>query len=123
MKSGQTLAMLLVFMSIAITVTTAAVFVSISNTQSSSKFADGFSAYDIAESGIENALLRLLRNPSYTGETLTVGDGTATIIVSGTGPYTIVSSGQVGNFRRQITAVTNDTGGALTITSWIETFP
>ncbi len=122
-KRGQTLVLLLAFMAIAITITTAAVVVLISNSQSASKFALGTEAYDVAESGVENALVRLLRDPSYTGESLTVGQGTATIAVTGTGPYTVTSTGVVSDFSRRIQVTANYTNGVLTVTSWSEVYP
>ncbi|HCR92651.1 MAG TPA: hypothetical protein DIU47_01725 [Candidatus Pacebacteria bacterium] len=78
-------------------------------------------AYDIAEAGTENALLRLLRNPAYTGETLTVGDGTATITVTGSGTQTITSTGRLNNYLRkiQVVVVVDDVD---TIQSWMEVY-
>ena len=81
-KSGQALVTLLVFMIIAVTITSSAVMIIILNSKGSYRFQDGLVAYQIAESGAENAILRLLRNPDYTGETdLAVGEGTASIPV------------------------------------------
>lgn len=121
-ESGQALVTLLIFMVIGITVTSAAVVLIMTGSQSSSKFQEGLIAHQIAESGAENAMLRLLRNPSYTGETLTVGDGTATITVTGSNPKTIQSTGVNGNFRRTIQVIADDSSGPLTVTSWREIF-
>ncbi len=122
MKSGQTLVFLLVFVAMAVTVTSAAVVLMINNSQSSATFEQGLVAYDIAEGGAENAVLRLLRDPTYTGETLTIGTGQATITVTGTGPYTIVSKGVSGNFLRQVQVTVNYVSGILTASSWQEIF-
>ena len=123
MKPGQTLVFLLVFMTIAITVTTAAVVLMIVNSQSANKFEQGLVAYDVAESGAENGLLRLLRDPAYAGETLPIGSGTATITVTGSGPYTILSTGVSGNFLRQVQVMAGfDSQGRLAVTSWQELF-
>ena len=89
MKSGQTLVLLLVFVAITITITSAAVAMMIINSQSGSRFELREITYTVAESGAENALLRLLRDPDYTGETLTIEDGTATITVTGSSVKTI----------------------------------
>ena len=119
-KSGQTLITLLVFMVVSIVITSAAVAMTVSNSLRASKFEQGLITLHIAESGAENALLRLLRNPSYTGETLTVGTGTAVITVTGT-PTKIVSEGINGRFRRKI-EVGVDTSTVLTVTSWKEIY-
>lgn len=123
MKSGSALVLLLLFTSIAITIITAATVLTISTTQSSSAGQISQSAYTIAESGAENALLRLLRNPNYSGETLTVGDGQATISVTGSSPYTIVSTGRIASQTRTVQVTASYVGGILTVLTWAEVYP
>lgn len=121
-KQGQTLLMLLVFMIIAITITSAATMLIVVNSANTQKLEGGSIAYQIAESGIENALLRLLRNPNYTGEArLTIGSGTADISVSGSNPYTITSIGKSGSFSRTLQVIVNYNGN-MTISSWREVY-
>ena len=74
----------------------------ITNSIASSTYALGNQAYSVAESGAENAIIRLLRDKAYVGETLAVGDNTATITVSGINPYVIISAGRAGNFVRKV---------------------
>lgn len=123
-KTGTVLITLLFFVAIAITITSAAVAVTISNSLGASKIQDSTLARDIAEGGAENALLRLLRNPtSYTGETLTINGGTATITVTTNGSTrSITSVGKLGNFTRTIQITTSYTNNVMTISSWKETF-
>ncbi len=118
MKKGQTLVALLVFIVIAVTLTAAAVTMNIINSEGNSKMQQGMIAYDLAESGAENAILRLLRNPDYSGESLTIGDGTADVSVSGTPPV-IISTGKIGRTMRKI-QVNLSLDGAITILSWKE---
>ena len=121
-NKGQTLLMLLVFMIIAITVTSAATTLILVNSANTQKMEGGEIAFNIAEGGIENGLLRLLRNPNYTGENdLVIGDGTVDISVTGSNPYTITSVGTSGNFSRTLQVVVNYNGN-MTITSWREIF-
>jgi hypothetical protein len=102
-QHGQALIMMLFFALIGITVITSAVFIIITNSQGSSKVQQSTVAYSIAQSGAENAMLQLLRNPGYQGETMTIGDGTATIQVSSnSGTFTIISTGQSGNFIKKV---------------------
>jgi type II secretory pathway component PulK len=119
-NSGQAMVLLLAFMAVAITITSAATAVTLMHARSSSDYANGQDAMNIAESGIDNAILRLTRDRSYTGETLTVGSGTATITVSGTTTATITSVGQVNGFKRRVQAVVSVTTNIVSLTSWKE---
>jgi hypothetical protein len=120
-QAGQTLIALLIFMMVAMTVTLAATAVAIINIKATTSFASGEIALSNADSGVENALLQLERNPGYTGEILPIGNGSATITVSGSGPFTIISVGASGNFRRTVTATAGYTANVLTLTNWSET--
>lgn len=103
MQRGQTLIMMLFFTLIGITVVTSATFIIITNSQGNTKLQQSVVAYEIAQSGAENAMLQLLRNPAYTGEVMTISDGTATIQVSSNSAiFTIISTGQSGNFIKKV---------------------
>lgn len=121
-ESGQTLVSLMIFMVTAIIIITAAVAVIIVNSKATSKFYQGIVSYDLAEIGIENALIRLLRDPSYTGEILTLGSDTAAIQVRGGGQaqYIITSTSSAGNFKRTIQAAASYNDDILNISSWKE---
>ena len=64
-QQGQALVMLLVFMVVGIVMTTMAVALLIVNATSASNVEQGDMALKIAESGADNALLRILRNPLF----------------------------------------------------------
>ena len=121
-QKGQTLVTLLFFMAIAFTVTTGAVIVVFANTTGQTKIQQSQSAYYTAEGGAENALMRLLRDPTYTGETMAVGEGTAVVSITGSGPYTITSMGTVGNFVRKVQVIASYTNNILAVQSWKELF-
>jgi hypothetical protein len=126
MKPGQTLIILLVFMMVGITVITTSVMLSVTASLASGNQVNSWQAYDIAESGVEDSLMILLRNPFYTasGQTLTVGNGIATITVTDSGTGNLITSvGAVGNFRRTLQVTTDTTGGRLTVQSWREIYP
>jgi hypothetical protein len=122
---GQTLIALLIFMMLAIMLTSAAVAITIINTQTNTGYMNGELALSNAESGAENALLKLERDPTYSSETMNMVDGnstgTATITVSGTTTKTIISVGTVGNYRRTVTVTASDTANQITVTNWSET--
>jgi hypothetical protein len=119
-KSGQALVVLLFYMIIAITLTTTAVAVIVSNSLSVTEEEEGNRALQVAEAGAENSLLRLMRNTSYQGETITLGDGSATSTVSGTIIKTIVSTGTIGGISRVVQVGVDTTSGVMTVTSWQE---
>lgn len=117
-KTGQALVTLLVFIAVATTITAAATTVTLINSQTTGKFARGESALTIAQAGADNAILRLLRDPSYSGEVLTVAGGTATITVSGSSIKTIISEGKDGNFIRKIQVVGTYVNNTFAMSSW-----
>lgn len=119
-KKGQTLVTLLVFSVVALTVATSAVAIMLNIAQGTNRIEGDITATQVAESGVENALLRLLRNPSYTGETLPVGDGSAVITVSGTNPQTVTAVGTLDSHTKTIQAVVTYTNGIMSVTSWKE---
>lgn len=119
-QKGQSLITLLFFMIIAITITTTAVVVSLVNALSTSYLDQANSAYYVAEAGAENAIIQLLRNPAYTGETMSVDSGTAEIAVSGSSPIVVTSIGRIYNSLRKIEVKAVFTNGVLVINSWKE---
>jgi len=108
-------------MAMAITVTTAATIITMVNAQTTSKYALGQEALSVAEAGIDNALMRLIRDPAYIGETLTVGAGTATITVSGSSNLIITSQGTVNTMRRTLQATATRLNNTVVLNSWKET--
>ena len=119
-RSGQALVILLFYMIIAITLTTTAVAVVVSNSLSVTRSEQGAHALELADAGAENAIVRLLRSTSYSGEILTIGQGSATVTVSGTTTKTIRSVGSVSGFSRTVEVVATLTNGILTVSSWQE---
>ncbi len=118
-ERGQALITLLFFVLISLTITSAAIIIIIANSLSVSKSQEGTLAYYAAESGIENTLLRLLRDPNYTGETLSVGDATVAIAVTGNNPKIVIATSS-GNFKRTVQAQMNYSNGYYTFSNWKE---
>jgi Tfp pilus assembly protein PilX len=118
---GQVMITMLYIMVIGMLVTTGATYALISNTQSSTTYELGSRAMSAAESGLENAVLRLIRDPAYTGEVLTIDtQSTATISVSTASGTIITSQGDTNGVIRHMQAEIGYTGSVLTITSWKE---
>lgn len=125
-ERGQALITLLFFTIIGVTVTSAAVVMILVNSQSGTKQQQGEVAYEVAQSGADNGLIRLLRDPTYTGEILPVGSGSATITASGSGtvgsPYIITSKGTNGIFMREVQVTATYQNNLLTVTSRKEVY-
>ena len=117
---GQTLVLLLIYIVIAIIITTSAVAIVIVNSKGTDKLYQGTTAFDVAESGAETAMIKLLRDPAYTGESLTLNGGTATITITGISPKTVTSIGTLGNFTRTVQATVDTSNNVLIVTSWKE---
>lgn len=113
--------MLMLILLLLVTITTAAVAIGITSTRDTTSLSLGEEAVAVASTGAENAVLRLLRDGSYTGETnLPIGAGSATITVTGTTPKTITSTGTVSGMIRKIEVIVAIVNGQLTVTSWRE---
>lgn len=122
-NSGQALVVLLVFMVVAIIMTTMAVAIVIINSQAASEVEQGESAMRVSESGAENALLRLVRDPTVSGtEILTIDGGSATVNITGSDPIIISSRGQVGDFVRTASVSARFQNTVLIINAWQEVF-
>lgn len=126
-QAGQTITILLFFMAIAITVTTAAIIITLTNSQSGSRFQQGTVVLYGAESGAEDALMRLLRNPAYVGTTLgptELGTANLNVEVCVSSPSStlkiVTSSAKLNNYARVIEVQVRDNQGILTTRSWKE---
>jgi len=121
--SGQALVTLLFFVLIGMTLISAAAVFVYENTKSASATEQGVYAYYAAESGVEEALLRMLRDPNYTGtpvgQPIPIGDGNVVVQVS-TASGLITTTGVYQNAKRKIQVQTVYNNNVLTITSWKE---
>jgi len=120
-NSGQALVTLLFFVLIGFSIISAAAAMIFNNTQAASVTEQGNYAYSAAESGIEEALVRLLRDPGYSGtplgEPLGINGGSVEIqVLEGT----IVSTGIYNNVMRKIEAQTVYNNNILEVISWKE---
>jgi hypothetical protein len=121
-KSGQIAIMLILVLLVLTTITTAVVAIAFSTSRDTTTTSLGSSAYAIASSGAENAILQLLRNSNYVGESnLSVGDGSVTIIVTTNGTIkTILSTATVNNVVRSVSVDASLINGQLNVLSWQE---
>lgn len=114
--------MLVLIIMILTIITTAAVALGLSTTRDTTTLSLGEKSLMVAESGAENAILLLIRDPSYSGEPapLSIDSGTATITLTGTSPIIITSTGVVGDMVRQVEVQVSIIDGIVTVLGWRE---
>jgi len=123
-ESGQALVMLLFFIMMGVTITTAAIFIIVGNSISATNVNEGEMARTLAETGAENALLQILRGnyvkEGTTLENIPLNGGEANVTITSTnGTATIDSVGTAGNYVKKVrVTVTKD--GMMNVTSWKE---
>lgn len=119
-QNGSALVTILVFVAVAMTVTTGAIIVSVINTQGISKASRSITIKQNVDSAGELSALELLRNPNYTGETVTIQSTPITITVTGTTTKTTNVYNTSGNFIRKIQIIGDYTDNIYSINSWKE---
>lgn len=122
------LPMILVLFGLVAVVGIAIAGISVSESTISSTKDASDEALVIAESGIQDALMKLSRDKAFTsagGYNLSVSGGTATIVVpSGVFPKNITSSGTLNSKTRKIQLTVNaDANGKITQSAWTEVAP
>lgn len=120
LQRGSILAVLLIFVAMGLLATSVAIVVLADQLQAGTRENSSTSALLVAESGAENAILRLLRNPAYTGETLPVNLSQAVVSVTGTDPIVIESTGTAVNISRTVRVELRRINGSLLVESWKE---
>jgi hypothetical protein len=117
-QKGQTLVFLLVIVMVAIAITTAAVFIITMNSLSATSVSQGLATKQMAETGAEKALIQLLRDPNYKGETFSLDTGNVTASVSGTSTLTIDSTAINGDYTKRVEVKATYSNNVLTPVSW-----
>ncbi len=123
-EGGQALIMLLFFVLVGITIATAATFAVAANSEAATTQSEGIITKEMADSGIEVAMLGLLReNDSYTGETITDIDGGSVIVtITGGSTKTINSIATNGSFVKEVEVIVAYSNNVLGVpTYWKET--
>ena len=120
-QDGQVLVSILIIIAVSVLATgTAVVASSLSKTTGISTVSDKL--LYAAESGVDESLIKLLRNPTiYNGETLII-DGVSVNVVVNRPPTTttiiITSEAVQDSFRRKVEVFAEFVNNILTITSW-----
>lgn len=121
MKKGQALLTFVVLISIAMMIISFVITMVSANSIAATVGQQSMLLRQAAENGIENALLRLLRDPNYSGETISASINTyeTEIIVTGNDTdKTIVSTAVFQNYQQKIKAKINYTDNIMTVIYW-----
>ena len=121
MKKGQVLITLIIFVAISMIIISATVTMIAVNSEAASVNQQSLLIKQAAENGIENALLRLLRDPSYSGETLPASISGYNTVVTVTGDElnkTIISTTTTDNYQRKIKVKINYNDSIMIVTFW-----
>ena len=125
MKHGYiAISSLLVIAVVTLAIGLSVTLLGVNEADSSLSVTKSIEANTIAQSCIEEAFLRLRDNASYTGGSLTVGNGSCTITVAGSGiNRTITTVGTlVGppSYVKRIQAIAKRSGNTINLVSWQE---
>lgn len=109
--------MLLFFVMIGITITTAAIFIIAGNSLATTNLEQGEIAREMAEAGAEKALLKILRK-DYTNETINNLPG-GTVDIRFVNPTDVIATATVGNYVKKI-EINITYNGTMDVISWKE---
>ncbi|PIS22322.1 hypothetical protein COT50_02560 [candidate division WWE3 bacterium CG08_land_8_20_14_0_20_41_10] len=118
--SGQILTSVLVFMAFGLSVIALSATLTVINIQNTAKLAQSEQASNYAEAGAEEAILRLIRDPAYSGGSLPLSADTVIgITVTGVGDSrTIISTATYNGFTKKVQAVVSLANNKATLVSW-----
>jgi hypothetical protein len=124
-KGFIALTSILIISTVALAVSVSISLLGVGEAKSSLDFKKGQETLKIAEGCIEEALIRIRNDDTYTGGSLNVGDGSCTISVSGTGSdrtvdVTATISGSSLDYIKRIQITTKIIGNSINILTWTE---
>jgi len=101
-QKGSALVTLLFVVIMSVTITTGAVTILAINTLTAQKVEQGILVHNLAESAVENALIRIIRDPDYNGEVMSQASGSVEITVVGQETKTITAKAESLGFERTV---------------------
>lgn len=120
-QSGQSLIAVITLVTVGLLIITAALSLNIVNRRVIYFQNRAEQARQLAESGLENATLQLLRNHAYTGETFAVDGGQiVTTVTANNTSRSIRTTATVGDAVRTFEATGTFTDTVFTLSSWKE---
>lgn len=117
---GQALITLLFFTIVSITIISTVAIVTLTQAKTTNIKVMSEATYFYAESGVEEALVRLLRNPTYSGGNLSIDQALITIQVTGVNSKIITSVATYLGIKRTIQVDVDYSNNILRVISWKE---
>lgn len=120
-QPGQVLVSVLIFMSFGLVIITMSAALTVINMQNTMKYAESARALNYAEAGAEEGIMRLIRDPSYSGGTLPLDSAviTLTVLTNGTNK-TLTSTAVYNGFTKKVLVQLSLAGGIVSVTTWNE---
>lgn len=119
-QNGQALITLLFFTIVSITIISTVAIVTLVQAKNTNAQAMSGATYFYAESGAEVALVRLLRDPTYSGGNLSIDQASVTIQVTGVNPKVITAVATYLGIKRTISVDVDYSNNILRVLSWKE---
>lgn len=126
-EKGQALLFLVIIMAIASVILFSGFTLVTINLANTNREDLGKIALLYAESGVEEGIIRTLRNQNFTGYTFTIDEASVNVVVSGTDPYTVTSTATVNSIKKKSQAIWTKSGTKrknnawnISISSWNE---
>lgn len=122
-SQGQALIIVIFGIALAISVISGSVITAVTLGKNARLTLDSQQATYAAETGLENALLKLIRNPNACNgsDSLTIGNSAVTINYTSSLPNcTISASATLGTVLKKIEVIATETNGKLTYCCWKE---
>ena len=121
-EKGMALVTLIMFVLIATIYISAAVVIMVVNTQSSTTVQQGIVASRLAEGVLEDTLLRLLRDPTYSGGSFNLETGNATVNITGDTTKNVSVVLDLGNYTKKYKAQVDFIETEMSVLSWGEDY-
>lgn len=119
-QQGQALIMVILIGVIAIIAVVSASTLVISELKKNTSTSYGVSQYSIAYGALENAFMRLLRDPNYTGETVALSSSTCYITATAGSTKTVEARCTDGRYVRKVGATVTFSAGIMTVSGITE---
>ncbi|MBU1970320.1 hypothetical protein KJ605_00875, partial [Patescibacteria group bacterium] len=116
---GQILTSVLVFVAFGLSVIALSAALTIISMQNTAKYPQSEQALGFAELGVEEAMLRLIRDPAYAGGALLIEDASIFLEISGDAETkTITSNASYSGFNKKVQVQVSLANHKLTLLSW-----
>lgn len=116
-QTGQALIMVILIGMIALIAVVSSTTLVVGELKKNTIATVGIAQYHVTYGALENAFIRLLRDPNYSGETLTLSPSTCYITVAGASTKTVVARCTDGTYVRKIQATVTFSSAIMSVSA------